>query len=111
MARGAVVHHLDRRAAQLLIDAGFTVWAHILSGLIEARDEQGALTEQELLSLAFLTLFAGYDNAVHLIGNATLGLLLHPEQMKAARSGATPVRARESLDQGHPAATDAGSDD
>ncbi|WP_328884175.1 hypothetical protein [Streptomyces sp. NBC_00299] len=83
----------------------------VLSGLIEARDEQGALTEQELLSLAFLTHFAGYDNAVHLIGNATLGLLLHPEQMKAARSGATPIRARESLDQGHPAATDAGSDD
>lgn len=39
MARGAVVHHLDRRAAQLLIDTGFTVWAHIMAGVIGDRDD------------------------------------------------------------------------
>ncbi|MFF4561122.1 cytochrome P450 [Streptomyces sp. NPDC001435] len=65
----------------------------LLSALTHARDEREALTEQELLSLAFLTLFAGYDNAVHLIGNATLGLLLHPEVMDGVRHHTVPIRA------------------
>ncbi|TLS46114.1 cytochrome P450 [Streptomyces montanus] len=65
----------------------------LLSAMIEARDEHDSLTESELVSMAFLILFAGYDNAVHLIGNAILGLLLHPEQMSTVRDGSTPIRA------------------
>ncbi|MFE1444419.1 cytochrome P450 [Streptomyces sp. NPDC058739] len=65
----------------------------LLSALTEARDDNDALAEEELLSLAFLILFAGYDNAVNLIGNAALGLLLHPEQMTAVRHGFVPIRA------------------
>ncbi|WP_435281821.1 cytochrome P450 family protein [Streptomyces koelreuteriae] len=65
----------------------------LLSALTHARDDRGSLTEQELLSLAFLTLFAGYDNAVHLIGNAALGLLLHPQLMHQVRQRSLPVRA------------------
>lgn len=38
MEQGAVVHHLDRRAAQLLTDAEFTVWAHIMAAVIGDRD-------------------------------------------------------------------------
>jgi hypothetical protein len=38
MAQGAVVHHLDRRAAQLLTDAEFTVWAHTMAAVIGERD-------------------------------------------------------------------------
>ncbi|MFD4571863.1 cytochrome P450 [Streptomyces sp. NPDC058417] len=44
------------------------------------------LTEDELMSLAFLILFAGYENTVHLIGNATLALLRHPGQLAALRA-------------------------
>lgn len=40
------------------------------------------LTEDELTSLAFLILFAGYENTVHLIGNAVLTLLDHPDQLR-----------------------------
>ncbi|MFJ5952580.1 cytochrome P450 [Streptomyces noursei] len=65
----------------------------LLSAMIEARDEHDRLTESELVSMAFLILFAGYDNAVHLIGNAALGLLLHPDVLRAVRGGRTPVRA------------------
>ncbi|GAA3185649.1 MULTISPECIES: cytochrome P450 family protein [Streptomyces] len=43
------------------------------------------LSEDELTSLAFLILFAGYENTVHLIGNAVLALLDHPEQLQALR--------------------------
>ncbi|MER6916119.1 cytochrome P450 [Streptomyces sp. NPDC000594] len=50
----------------------------LLSDLLSSHDEHDRLDEGELVALSFLLLFAGYDNAVHLIGNATLGLLLGP---------------------------------
>ncbi|MEU5211095.1 cytochrome P450 [Streptomyces sp. NPDC020742] len=56
----------------------------LLSDLIAVRDEEAGdrLTEDELTSLAFLILFAGYENTVHLIGNAVLALLDHPDQLR-----------------------------
>ncbi|MCR8573494.1 cytochrome P450 family protein [Streptomyces sp. Isolate_219] len=60
----------------------------LLSDLIAVRDDAAAgedgdrLTEDELTSLAFLILFAGYENTVHLIGNAVLALLDHPDQLR-----------------------------
>ncbi|MEU3921516.1 cytochrome P450 [Streptomyces sp. NPDC029004] len=57
----------------------------LLSALIAVRDEEDRLSEDELMSLAFLILFAGYENTVHLIGNATLALLSHPDQLDALR--------------------------
>ncbi|MFD7285743.1 cytochrome P450 [Streptomyces sp. NPDC059863] len=44
------------------------------------------LSEDELMSLAFLILFAGYENTVQLIGNSVLALLQHPEQLAALRA-------------------------
>lgn len=58
----------------------------LLSALIAVRDDEDRLTEDELMSLAFLILFAGYENTVHLIGNATLALLSHPDQLAALRA-------------------------
>ncbi|MET7619592.1 cytochrome P450 [Streptomyces sp. NPDC005408] len=58
----------------------------LLSALIAVRDEEDRLSEDELMSLAFLILFAGYENTVHLIGNATLALLSHPDQLAALRA-------------------------
>jgi cytochrome P450 len=63
----------------------------LLSAMIEARDAGERptgerLSEDELLSLAFLILFAGYENTVQLIGNAVLALLTHPEQLAALRA-------------------------
>ncbi|MEV5874969.1 cytochrome P450 [Streptomyces sp. NPDC052101] len=58
----------------------------LLSDLIDVRDEDGGrLSEDELMSLAFLILFAGYENTVQLIGNAVLALLQHPDQLAALR--------------------------
>ncbi|MGW7365933.1 cytochrome P450 family protein [Streptomyces sp. NPDC054841] len=59
----------------------------LISALITVRDEDGdRLSEDELMSLVFLILFAGYENTVHLIGNAVLALLSHPEQLAALRA-------------------------
>lgn len=63
----------------------------LLSAMIEARDDHDSLSEAELVSVTFLILFAGYDNAVHLIGNAMTALLLHPEHMDAVRRGTLSV--------------------
>lgn len=60
----------------------------LLSDLIAVRDEAASgeesdrLTEDELTSLAFLILFAGYESTAHLIGNAALALLDHPDQLR-----------------------------
>ncbi|WP_067356079.1 cytochrome P450 [Streptomyces noursei] len=56
----------------------------LLSSLIAARDDD-RLSEDELVSLAFLLLMAGTENVQHLIGGGLLTLLRHPEQLAALR--------------------------
>ncbi|MCM2387244.1 cytochrome P450 family protein [Streptomyces albipurpureus] len=51
----------------------------MLSDLILARDDGDRLTEDELLSMAFLLLVAGHETTVNLIGNGALALLTHPQ--------------------------------
>ncbi|MEU9153463.1 cytochrome P450 [Streptomyces sp. NPDC048417] len=63
----------------------------LLSAMIAVRDEEDRLSEDELMSLAFLILFAGYENTVHLIGNATLALLRNPSQLAALRADPTRI--------------------
>ncbi|WP_333746346.1 cytochrome P450 family protein [Streptomyces sp. IBSBF 2950] len=66
----------------------------LLSDLIAVRDaDDDRLTEDELMSLAFLILFAGYENSVQLIGNAVLALLQHPDQMAALRKDPAQIAA------------------
>ncbi|MEW2156635.1 cytochrome P450 [Streptomyces sp. NPDC007189] len=65
----------------------------LLSDLIAVRDEGDRLNEDELMSLAFLILFAGYENTVQLIGNAVLALLQHPDQLAALREDLTRLPA------------------
>ena len=69
----------------------------LLSALVAARDDQGGLTEDELVSMAFLLLGAGYENTVNLIGNAVVVLLGHPEQHRALRRSPTVVE--QALDE------------
>ncbi|MFI5688146.1 cytochrome P450 [Streptomyces sp. NPDC051636] len=80
-----------RNMYQFLIDVLASKRRHptddLLSALLASHDEHDRLTEAELVSLSFLLLFAGYDNAVHLIGNAIVGLLLHPQHITSLRSG------------------------
>ncbi|WP_433571041.1 cytochrome P450 family protein [Streptomyces sp. CA-251247] len=64
----------------------------LLSALIAVREAgEDRLSEDELMSLAFLILFAGYENTVQLIGNATLALLRHPAQLAALRADPTRI--------------------
>jgi cytochrome P450 len=57
----------------------------LLSALIVARDEGSKLSERELVSSAFLLLFAGHQTTADFLGNAVVALLTHPEQLQALR--------------------------
>ncbi|HUN33265.1 MAG TPA: cytochrome P450 [Trebonia sp.] len=78
---------------------GFTQWleAHVeqlrrhpgedlLSQLIEARDEEGALDDRELKATAALVLAAGFETTVNLLGNGIALLDQHPEQRSRLRA-------------------------
>ncbi|MER6445347.1 cytochrome P450 family protein [Streptomyces venezuelae] len=55
------------------------------------------LSEDELTSLAFLILGAGYENTVQLIGNAVHALLTHPEHL--ARLRLDPSKLPEAVEE------------
>jgi cytochrome P450 len=57
----------------------------LLSALIRAEDEGTVLDEQELLDQVILLYIAGHETTVNLIGNGTLALLRHPDQLARLR--------------------------
>lgn len=62
----------------------------LLSAMVAARDGADRLSEDELLSLAFLILFAGYENSVHVITAATRLLLARPALAARVRAQDSP---------------------
>jgi cytochrome P450 len=58
----------------------------LLSQLIEARDEEGALNDRELKATAGLVLAAGFETTVNLLGNAIALLDRHPGQLGRLRA-------------------------
>lgn len=58
----------------------------ILSGLIEASEDQDRLSSEELIGNAILLLIAGHETTVNLFGNGLYTLLRHPDQLALLRS-------------------------
>lgn len=59
----------------------------LLSALIHTHDEdQGQLSEDELLGTVVTLLVGGYENTAHLIGKALQLLFRHPDQLAALRA-------------------------
>ncbi|MBV6623436.1 MAG: cytochrome P450 [Rivularia sp. (in: Bacteria)] len=58
----------------------------MLTGLIQAEEEGETLDEDEIVSMVFLIITAGFETTVHLIINGVLALLKHPEQLKKLRA-------------------------
>ncbi|GAA4255328.1 cytochrome P450 family protein [Dactylosporangium darangshiense] len=65
----------------------------LLTAMITAHDADDRLSEEELTSLAFLTIFAGYENSINLIGNCVLALLRRPQLLDDVREDAGLRRA------------------
>ena len=57
----------------------------LLSALIAAEEDGDQLSEDELVSMLFLLIVAGFETTVHLITNGVITLLDHPEEMTRLR--------------------------
>ena len=58
----------------------------VFTGLVQAADETGQLTESQLVSMAHLLLMAGFETTMNMIGNAMVTLLVNPEQLALLRA-------------------------
>lgn len=61
----------------------------LIGGLLQAEANGDKLNETEMLAMIFLLLVAGHETTVNLIGNSTLALLQHPDQMQLLRDDPT----------------------
>jgi cytochrome P450 len=59
----------------------------LLSAMIAAEEDGDMLDEQELLDQVMLLYIAGHETTVNLIGNGTLALLRHPDELDRLRAG------------------------
>ena len=58
----------------------------LMGSLVNAREENDALTDDEVLSTCVLLLFGGHETTTSLIGSGMLALLDHPDQFERLRS-------------------------
>ena len=59
---------------------------------MQAEEAGEQLSEDELVAMVFLLLVAGHETTVNLIGNGTLALLEHPDQMERLRADPTLLK-------------------
>jgi cytochrome P450 len=64
----------------------------LVSALVQAEEAGEQLSADELLGMIVLLLFAGHETTVNLIGNGTLALLEHPDQMEMLRHDPSLIR-------------------
>lgn len=54
----------------------------VISRMVAATDEAGALSEDELVACCMLFLFGGHETTTNLLGSAVAALITHPEQLR-----------------------------
>jgi len=69
----------------------------LISALVAAQEDRDALTDGELLATAILLLLAGHETTTNLIGNGTLALLQHPDEL--ARLRAEPELLKSAIEE------------
>ncbi len=64
----------------------------LVTALVHAEEVGARLSEDELVSMVFLLLIAGHETTVNLIGNGSLALLNHPDQMRRLREDPSIIK-------------------
>jgi cytochrome P450 len=77
--------HLVGYVADLFAERRAHPGDDLLTGLVQAHDNDDRLSESELLILALALLVAGHETTAHQITNMTYTLLTHPEQLQQLR--------------------------
>ena len=58
----------------------------LITALVQAKDGNDSLSEDEILAMIIILLVAGHETTVNLIGSGVLALLEHPDQLERLRS-------------------------
>ena len=58
----------------------------LITALVQTEEHGDTLSEDELVAMLFLLLLAGHETTVNLIGNGTLALLEHPDQLEKLKA-------------------------
>lgn len=58
----------------------------LLTGLIQARDNDDRLSDPELVGMTYLMIMAGFETTMNMLGNGLLTLLRHPDQLAEIRA-------------------------
>lgn len=69
----------------------------LVSDMIAAQEDDGRLSDDELVATCALLLMAGHEATVNGVGNGVLALLQHPEQWRRLVDGADLAPAAEEL--------------
>ncbi|AGL16625.1 cytochrome P450 [Actinoplanes sp. N902-109] len=83
--RGQAFAQFDEYFRALLAERRAEPRADLLSRLVTVREDDAGLTEAELLTTCILLYVAGHETTADLIGNGTLALLRHPDQLARLR--------------------------
>jgi len=87
------VEEFTRYMQSLIEDKRANPGHDLLTGIVS----HGDLTEDEVTKLVFVTMHAGHGTAVNLIGNGTLALLTHPDELELVASD--PARLRATVEE------------
>ncbi|MFI7353070.1 cytochrome P450 [Streptomyces avidinii] len=71
----------------------------LISGLIAAHDEDGRLSEQEMISTCVLLLNAGHEATVNTTVNGWWALFRNPAELAALRAGRDPEKLSTAVDE------------
>jgi cytochrome P450 len=82
---GQARHALAEYFRELIAERRAAPRGDLLSALIAAEEAGDRLSENELLATCILLLVAGHETTVNLIGNGTMALLRHPDQLQRLR--------------------------
>jgi pimeloyl-[acyl-carrier protein] synthase len=69
----------------------------MITGMVAAQEDRDALSDTELVATAVLLLLAGHETTTNLIGNGTLALLQHPDEL--ARLRAEPDLLKSAIEE------------
>jgi cytochrome P450 len=95
---GAAVMELNDYLAGLIAKRRAEPMEDLLTGLVQARDQEDRLSEQELVEFSVGLLVTGHETAATQIANFTYVLARHPDQLAALRADPSQVpRAVEEL--------------